>query len=183
MGIVRAADFDLSQYPAESIFVLDTNILYFVHSGYYLPTEPKSVCYSNLIQQILNSGRTIIVSALNLQELLYGIEGKEYQAYLNANNLSRHASTKKDFRNDPLQRQKLKAKLQTVITEITAVYTLIGGQVFSEQICQFADQLEKHHYDPIDYIMVNDLLARGKPVFISDDTDFQFDSRIDLITA
>ena len=38
MGIVRATDFDLSKYSEETIFVLDTNILYFVHSGYYLPT-------------------------------------------------------------------------------------------------------------------------------------------------
>ena len=76
MGIVRAADFDLSKYSEETTFILDTNSLYFVHSGYYLPTDPKCICYSNLIQNIMSSGRTIVVSALNVQELLFGIEGK-----------------------------------------------------------------------------------------------------------
>ena len=79
MGIVRATDFDLSKYSEETTFILDTNILYFVHSGYYLPTDPKCICYSNLIQNIMSNGRTIVVSALNVQELLFGIEGKEYK--------------------------------------------------------------------------------------------------------
>ena len=108
MGVVRASDFQLSQYPEDTTFVLDTNILYFVHSGYYHPTDPKSIVYSNLIQQIVSGGGRIVVSALNLQELFYGIETKEYYIYLNANGLRPNAFTKKDFRKDPVQRQNLR---------------------------------------------------------------------------
>ena len=183
MGIVRATDFDLSKYSEETTFILDTNILYFVHSGYYLPTDPKCICYSNLIQNIMSNGRTIVVSALNVQELLFGIEGKEYKRYLSANGISKNSYTKKDYRNNLAERQNLKAKLKTVIAEISMAYTLVDGQINCGQVDNYADQLEAHHYDPVDYILVDNMLARGNVVFISDDTDFQFDNRIELITA
>lgn len=183
MGIVRATDFDLSKFPEEAIFVLDTNILYFVHSGYYLPTDPKCICYSNLIQDIISNGRKIVVSALNLQELLFGIEGKEYYRYLNSNGISKNAFSKKDYRKDLSERQSLKAKLKTIITEITNSYTLTDGQINGDQIKRYADKLEEHHYDPIDYVLVDNMLTEGNIVFISDDTDFQFDNRIELVTA
>ena len=183
MAIVRAADFDLSKYSEETIFILDTNILYFVHSGYYLPTDPKCICYSNLIQNIMSNGRTIVVSALNIQELLFGIEGKEYIRFLSSNGISKNAYTKKDYRKNLAERQRLKMKLKTVIAEISTVYTLTDGQIKSDQVNDYADQLESHNYDPIDYILVDNMLAQGNVVFISDDTDFQFDSRIELVTA
>ena len=183
MGIVRVADFDLSKYSEETTFILDTNILYFVHSGYYLPTDSKCICYSNLIQNILSSGRTIVVSSLNVQELLFGIEGKEYKRYLSANGISKNSYTKKDYRRNLVERQNLKAKLKTVIAEISTAYTLIDGQINCSQVINYADQLETHCYDPIDYILVDNMLTQGNTAFISDDTDFQVDTRIDLITA
>lgn len=183
MGIVRATDFDLSKYSKETTFVLDTNILYFVHSGYYLPTDPKCICYSNLLQTIVSDGRKIVVSALNLQELLFGIEGKEYNRYLVANGISKKTYTKKDYRKNLVERQNLKTKIKTVIAEISTAYNLTDGQINCSQVNNYADQLETHRYDPIDYILVDNMLAQGNIVFISDDTDFQFDNRIELITA
>lgn len=183
MGIVRSTDFDISKYSEETLFILDTNILYFVHSGYYLPTDPKCICYSNLIQNIISNGRTIVVSALNLQELLFGIEGKEYKRYLSANGISKNSYSKKDYRKNTVERQNLKMKLKTVIAEISNAYTLLDGQIYGGQVKDYADQLEMHHYDPIDYILVDNMLEQRNVVFISDDTDFQFDNRIELITA
>lgn len=183
MAIVRAADFDLSKYTEETTFILDTNILYFVHSGYYLPTDPKCICYSNLIQSIMSNGREIVVSALNVQELLFCIEGKEYRRYLSANGISKASCTKKDYRKILAERQNLKTKLKTVIAEISAAYTLTDGQINCGQVNHYADRLETHRYDPIDYVLVDNMLVRGNVVFISDDTDFQFDNRIELITA
>ena len=72
MAITKVSDFSISDFPADTTFLLDTNVLYFVHSGYYMPTNPKSQIYSNLLQQLLSNGRKIVLSALNIQELLYG---------------------------------------------------------------------------------------------------------------
>ena len=182
MSIVRAADFDLSKYSKEVVFVLDTNILYFVHSGYYLPTDPKCTAYSNLIQSLISDNRKIVVSALNLQELLFGIENKEYSLYIDTQGFNRHSFTKKDYRKDTAERQNLKSKLKTVVAEITNSYALTDGQVSGGLVESYADNLEAHQYDPIDYVLVNNMLVEGNVVFISDDTDFQCDNRIELIT-
>ncbi|MBP3435834.1 MAG: hypothetical protein J6K62_05875 [Clostridia bacterium] len=183
MSVVRVADFDLSKYSSETVFVLDTNILYFVHSGYYLPTDPKCICYSNLVQQIISDDRKIMVSALTIQELLFGIEGKEYSRYIDANGISKKSYSKKDYRKNTAERQSLRTKMQTVFAEIANTYTLVDGQITSGQIKNFTDQFDAHHYDPIDYVLVDDMLSKGTVVFVSDDTDFQYDTRIDLVTA
>lgn len=42
MSIISIDNFDISKFDKETVFVLDTNILYFVHSGYYLPDNKKN---------------------------------------------------------------------------------------------------------------------------------------------
>lgn len=49
MAITKVSDFSISDFPADTTFLLDTNVLYFVHSGYYMPTNPKSQIYSKNI--------------------------------------------------------------------------------------------------------------------------------------
>lgn len=184
MAIMRAKDFDLAKFSEEAKFVIDTNILYFVHSGYYLPTDRKSAIYSNLLQKILRGDREVIVSALSLQELLFGVENKEYQLYLAANGImDKRTYTKKDFRRNQKERSNLKNKLQTILSEVTAAYKLIDGEVDGVQIVHFVDDFLLYKYDPIDYVLVDNFLAQYKTVFISDDTDFQYDNRVDIITA
>lgn len=184
MAITKAKDFDLTKFPEEAKFVLDTNILYFIHSGYYLPTDQKSVTYSNLLKKILSGNREIIVSALSLQELLFGVENKEYLLYLSANGITdKHTYTKKDFRRNQKERSNLKSKMQTILSEVSTAYKLIDGEIEGVQVVHFVDDLLSYKYDPIDYVLVDNFLTKAKPVFISDDTDFQSDSRVDIVTA
>ena len=49
MAITKVSDFSISDFPVDTTFLLDTNVLYFVHSGYYMPTNPKSQIYSKNI--------------------------------------------------------------------------------------------------------------------------------------
>ena len=49
MAITKVSDFSISDFPADTTFLLNTNVLYFVHSGYYMPTNPKSQIYSKNI--------------------------------------------------------------------------------------------------------------------------------------
>jgi len=183
VAITKVADFAIKNFSPKAKFVLDTNILYFVHSGYYMPTNPKSIIYSNLLQQLLGNNCEILISALNVQELLYGIENKEYELYLNSTGLTRQACTKKDYRKITTERIKLSCKMRTVLTELSASYKCIDGEIKYEQIEQFVRKLQAHHYDPIDYAVVDNLHTIGQVVFISDDTDFQYDTSIQLITA
>ncbi|WOC31649.1 MULTISPECIES: hypothetical protein [Caproicibacterium] len=184
MAIIKANNFDITKYSDEVQFVIDTNILYFVHSGYYLPTDRKRTVYSNLLQKILSGDRKIIVSALSLQELLFGVENKEYLLYLAAHGITdKRTYTKKDFRRNQKERSKLKSKMQTILSEITTAYKLSDGDIKGVQVVHFVDDLLSYKYDPIDYVLVDNYLAQSSTVFISDDTDFQYDSRINIVTA
>ena len=183
MSITKIADFSLTDFPTDTIYLLDTNVLYFVHSGYYAPTNPKSVAYSNLVQSLLTNGRKIVLSVLNIQELLYGIENKEYELYWRATHQNRNAYTKKDYRKNAIERVKLHSKMSTVLTELSAAYVCENASVEWTQIKEFVKKLNAHCYDPIDYVLVENYRTKEKIVFISDDKDFQADSTINLITA
>lgn len=183
MSITKVSDFSITDFPVNTIFLLDTNVLYFVHSGYYMPTSSKSRAYSNLLQQLLTNGRKIVLSALNIQELLYGIENKEYELYLRTTHQNRQAYTKKDYRRNTAERAKLFSKMHTVLTELSSTYECADAVVECTQIEGFVSNLTVHHYDPIDYVLVANYRQRENVVFISDDKDFQSDNTINLITA
>ncbi len=183
MPITKVSDFSLADFPADTTFLLDTNVLYFVHSGYYMPTNSKLQIYSNLLQQLLTNGRKVALSTLNVQELLYGIENKEYELYLERTQQSRYACTKKDYRRNVAERAKLFNKMQAMLTELLSTYECDDAVVERAQIEGFANNLTTHHYDPIDYVLVENYRQEDNVVFISDDKDFQTDGTINLITA
>lgn len=183
MSITKVADFLLENFSADTTFLLDTNVLYFVHSGYYMPSNPKSLAYSNLLQQLLTAGRKVVLSALNIQELLYGVENKEYDLYLHATRQNRQAYTKKEYRGNTVERAKLFSKMNTILAELSSTYECADAVVGYSQIGDFLHNLQTHRYDPIDYILVENYRGKGNIVFISDDKDFQADSTINLITV
>ena len=71
----------------------------------------------------------------------------------------------------------------TVLTELSSTYVCADAIVKCVQIEGFVNNLTAHHYDPIDYVLVENYRQNKNIVFISDDKDFQTDGTIDLITA
>lgn len=181
MSVTRINNFNIGICPKDTIFVLDTNVLYFVHSGYVMPTNAKSLSYSNVIQTILSNGYSIAVSALTIQELLHLVEKKEHELYCSSNSLSPQAYTKKAYRQDMTQRRLLKSKLSTILSELS-LYKLEDGEIAINVLNQFSKEFDLHTMDPIDYALVKgyDL---AKTVFVSDDKDFQSNSSICVLTA
>jgi hypothetical protein len=159
-------------------------VLYFVHSGYYLPSFQKSIIYSNLLKQIINNKNTVLISVLSLQELLFGIENKEYEKYCQVNNIfDKRMYSKKSYRRNMGERVNVQNKMKVILTEITNIYTVIDGEIKRSQVCAFVDEFLNYKYDPIDFIIVDSQLSENNMFFISDDLDFQSDSRIEVITA
>lgn len=181
MSMTKISDFDISTISKDTVFVLDTNILYYVHSGYALPNSVECQSYSNLIQNIMSNGYTIKISALSIQELLFSIENKEYQLYWKTNGINPKKYTKKDYRKDPIHRKSVKAKFKTVLMELD-VYDHEDSVVNLSTIRCYADTLESHCMDPVDYIL-SDNFDRLKTIFISNDSDFQSLSTIQVLTA
>lgn len=184
MSVTKIQDFDITTVKEEDVFFLDTNILFFIHSGYYMQTSSEFTEYSNIVQRILSNGNSIYVSALNIQELLNGIENKEYLLYIRANSLNKHSFTKKDFRNNATLRLNVKNKLLIVIQEIECAYNIVeGGNISLSLTKNFVTNYEKHHYDPMDYYLVKNTYDYSDSItYITDDKDFQFDSSINVIT-
>lgn len=182
MAVQNINKVNLSNYDKDFAFVLDTNILYFVHSGYYSTSDFKPKRYSNLISSILSNGNKIIISVLSLQELFFGIENKEYLLYCNNNGLSKDTYTKKDFRKDNSQRSRVEGKLKTVLKEVEQVYLIENSNVTKDMLIKFVDDFEKHKFDPIDYILKCNFNFNKNTAIITDDTDFICDNSINVIT-
>lgn len=190
MSVQKIDKVNTSIFTKSQTFVVDTNVLYFIHSGYYSTVNPKNKAYSNFVQKLIANGNTLIISVANIQELFYGIENKEYQIYCNTNNLDRKKAdgtienpfTKKDFRADNILRKSVQQKLQLVLVELKATYNLTNCSISTEQIEDFLTQYDKHRYDPIDFIVVNNMAIDSHINFITDDGDFTYDTNIKVFT-
>lgn len=181
MGVTKIKDFDFNTISKEISFVLDTNVLYFVHSGYYLPAGKKDVAYSNFIGKISANGNPILVSSLNVQEFMNLIENQEYRLYLKSISSDAQTFTKKDFRRNTTLKSSVKRKLDSAFLQLKSTYCLVDAKVENCQIESFVSDYELHRYDPIDYIMVNNL-PKNEVIYLTDDKDFQFDSEINVVT-
>lgn len=181
MSITRICDFDISSVSKDTVFILDTNVLYYVHSGYSLPSSTECLSYSNLIQNIMSNGYTVKVSSLSIQELLFSIENKEYQLYWRTNGINPKNYSKKDYRKDPIHRNNVKSKFKTVLMELD-LYEKVDAAIELSTINCYVDTLESHCMDPIDYILVENC-KNTNTIFISNDRDFQSITSIDVITA
>lgn len=179
MAVTHFASFDLRKVSKNTVFVLDTNVLYYVHSGYYLPTSLESIGYSNIIQQLLNGGYKISVSSLSVQELLFGIETKEYQIY-RTQHKDPQKYTKKMYRSDITQRAEVQRKLTTVLSELS-VYYIDDGAICSNYLDDFVNEFSVHKMDPIDYILTKNYDSQNT-IFVSGDRDFASIPSINVLT-
>lgn len=181
MSVKRIGSFNLGAIDSTVSFILDTNILYFVHSGYYSRDFNKFKVYSNLLQQIMSKGNTLIVTSLNLQEFIFGIENKEYELHLSAMGKTKKNFTKKKFRKDAVLRANVQTKVKTALTEIKAIYEFRDVDISIASIDGFVSDYLKYRYDPMDYLVV-EATNKENIIYITDDTDFYSDSRIEVLT-
>ena len=171
MPVQNIATFDITRASPDSVFVLDANVLYYIHSGYYLPNSQLCVTYSNLIQYIMNNGFKPVVSSITIQELLFGIESKEYEKYLCAHNLNKHTYSKKSFRNNQTERVRIKNKLSVIMQEL-AIYQTENGKLELSDLNSFISNFDSHKCDPIDFLLISNY-DLTKTFFITNDKDLQ----------
>lgn len=181
MPVQNMVTFNITQIPKDSVFVLDTNVLYFIHSGYYLPSSQLCVDYSNFVQNIMNNGFKTVVSSISVQELLFGIENKEYEDFLRSQKLKRHQYSKKDYRNNSVERAKVKNKLSLIMQELS-IYQTENGVLNASDINSFINTFGNHKCDPIDYLLISNY-DLSKTYFVSNDKDFQSITTANIITT
>lgn len=178
MAVYSISNFDVTRIPEGSVFVLDTNVLFFLHSGYF-SSNPSAADYSNFVLKLLVEKCNIIVSTFSIQELFHIIEKKEHQKYCDKNSIKMHI---KDYRKLSSERLNIKNILSVMMSEIKINYAIKNGSVDITNINSFIQSYDVHTCDPIDYILSQNF-DLNTTFFVSDDKDFKTITGINLITA
>lgn len=178
---IETADFSL--ISSDEIFILDANILCYLYSGYNLNQRNavKAMKYSNFISNLLGNGNRISTSAAYVQEVLNYIEKTEYTLYKQAHPI--HCLTKKQFRNSPTFRAGVKSKTSSVYSAICQNCNDVYDVHVTKPIMdRFVNEFQNHVYDPIDYIIAENLVTNNRINIITDDKDYRNDSRLQVYT-
>ena len=168
--------FDEALISTEDAFIIDTNVLLFIHRPQF-DKENKAGHYSKFISFLRKNGCSLVVSSLNLQEAFNAIERTCwicYQESLPKGDPNRKMS-RKDFRCNKAQRQKVKSAQRAFLNQIKQFYKIEPECVSENELTNYMDNLEKHQYDPIDYVISSHYGALG---IITDDKDFTYDNGI-----
>ena len=182
MSINNIKTVDIAKILPEETFIIDTNVLYFLHSGYYSSSYSKGRNYSNFIQKLVVNKNVLKISTASVQELLFGIENLEYKRYCELNSFNPISYTKKDFRADTNLRNNVLRKLKNVVGQLELTYNFVDCDITKEHIENFLLQFSNYRYDPIDYFVVDNMKQLSYINFITDDSDFKFDSTINIFT-
>lgn len=181
MSVILVKNFDIKSISTDTVFVLDTNVLYYVHSGYNIRNKKDGIAYSNIIQKILNNGFQIHISSLSVQELLFCIENKEYKNYCDLYSLDPKTYTKKKYREIESERLHVKQTLKTVLSELS-IYAMDDGKIKYKSVDEFVDTYETHKMDPMDYLLTLNYDIK-KTIFVSADKDFRSLDSIKVLTV
>lgn len=188
MSLFDIKAIDVNAISPQETFVIDTNILFFIHSGFYTSSSRNWTQireYSNFISNLLVRGNKLYITTSALQEFLYGLEKKAYKLYLSANGLSEYTHSpnyfsNKDYRHLPPERFSVKSQLDHALYEVISLYGYIECPILVNDIDEMILTFDKHFYDPMDYFVVTECKRKGLTNFISSDSDFQYDPSINV---
>lgn len=191
MSTFDISTLDINSISQDTSFVLDANILYFLHSGFYTSSSrnaPQIAVYSSFISRLLTRGNKLYVPTTALQEFLYGFERKSYKLYVSANGYSfnPHDSNYfsfKQYRALLPERIAVKTNMDRALYEVTALYDYHECCIKLNDIDEMVQTYEQHRYDPMDYFTVIECKKFGLTNYISDDSDFRHDLSINVYYA
>lgn len=186
MGCCSISSITLNQIDPCLDFLVDTNVLFFVHSGNFTAKQnPKATLYSNFISDLLKNKNQLVTTTAFIQELFHCIENEEYKLYCKKNKLKTGSFGKKKFRALPHERSKLQKKLNTSFIEIKNFYDIIDSHLHQLDLDSYVSNYTNHLYDPIDYLTISKQCSFSvAPVnIITDDKDFQNDPSINVYYA
>jgi predicted nucleic acid-binding protein len=166
-------------------FFLDTNVLYWYTYPRYGTTnqgvKKQAQPYYDFVDSLVSAGNPLYTSVYNLSELLNVIENNEFHIF-DAAHPELHYS-KKDFRKNSLEREKVKKILTTTFNNATSICKVLGHDFTYELLQDFTNKFTEHRCDPFDYIILDHCVKTGNLNIISDDNDFSTIPDINLFTA
>ena len=173
---------DESSLCSDDAFVIDTNVLMYIHRP---QVEERNIiiagAYSRFIDALRRRECKLVVSSLNLQEALNAIDSscwKRYKEGLSDGHPDKEIS-RKDYRASVAERRKVKAEQGDFLLQIRQFYSIQPECISPGEVMFYYDTLDKHNYDPIDYIISLHYSTYG---IITDDKDFTRDNDIAVYT-
>lgn len=172
----------LSSIPKDKTLFLDTNVILLIYGGYSLSPldRRKASVFSSFLGKAKKNGCLLATTVANVQEVFHIIEKTEYEI-ANTTDPSKYRNLKV-FRKDSKQRVSVKNKVNSLYSIIKMNLRIDDTVLLNTILEQFALSYDSHSYDPIDYFVVENQLAKSS-FFVTDDKDYQADSRIDLFTV
>jgi predicted nucleic acid-binding protein len=171
--VVNIKDVNISEISEADSFVVDTNVLLFIHYPQPNPeAQNKANEYSKFISILKKRGCKVVVSSLNLQEAFYAIETicwKNWEMYNGRN--------RKGFRAVRGERKKVKNNQSAFLSQIKSNYDVSDDNIARCVLTDYVHTLESHRYDPIDYVVANSYKTHG---IITNDSDFVHDVNVNV---
>lgn len=174
--------FDIKDFKSDKPIALDTNVLYWMHysrCGIGGNLTYQIQIYPDVIEQLKESGFTLVTTIYNVTELLYIIERHEFEIY----NLSNKKIGLKDYRQISTERENIKKELSIVKEQIKLLYEIFEYPIEIIGIDKFIDEFSSHCCDNFDYLILKYLKERGVNQIIADDRDYTSMENITLYTA
>ena len=175
--VIDIQRFDESKVSSANTFVVDTNILIYLHRP---QIDKKDIAekYSTFVNKLRKIGCTLMVSSLHLLEALNAIDKtcwERHKAGLQKNKII----SRKFFRAIPEERVKVKAEQSNFLRQVVQFYKIKPECVSLDDMVHYSDSLDTHYYDPIDFVIASHYNTFG---IITDDQDFTHDINISTYT-
>jgi PIN domain. len=152
-------------------FILDTHILLWVfYSRCAITKAYQKTVYPEFIKHLISKNCKLIVSALNINEMLHFIEKNECDIY---NNLHGKNLSVKRFRQLAEQRIFVQSETQLILRQIAGIenFSIIPMTVDLPIIDSFVGNLSKHNCDFFDYFLL-DYCNKNGIALVTDDSDY-----------
>lgn len=181
MSIINIATLDLASIPKDEVFLIDTNVLHFLHTDYH-QKNTHSGDYSIFVMDLISSDIKVYTTSGNLQELLNKIIRTEETLY--AKNFKRDHPRAKAFkklaRRDRETRERIQAIVASTTQQIYNTYTVLQTNLPCKTIDDYIDNFEDLQYDMMDCFIAQTAFENNIHNIITADMDFQCDSRFDI---
>jgi PIN domain nuclease of toxin-antitoxin system len=159
-------------------FILDTHILLWAfYSRCAITKSYQKAVYPEFIKHLIPKNCKLIVSTLNINEMLHFIEKNECDIY---NNLHGKNLSVKRFRQLDEQRAFVQAEIQLILKQISNIknFTIIPMTIDIAIIDSFVQNLSNHNCDFFDYFLL-DYCNKNGLALITDDSDYTKNNLID----
>lgn len=179
----------ISAFVPKTSIAVDTNVLlwYFYKEIDNIKKYQEENYPIFLSEIVKNKKNKIYTTIFNILELYNIIEDNEYKKYIKLNKLSKESFSKKDYRKNLTEREKIKNRLNLVFKKIKNDIGILTYDIKQEFLDDYILNFLKHKYDIFDFSLIKCCIENNISFILTDDSDFSSKSYLldnfSIITA